>query len=61
MLSCGFLLGDLECGSVAPCGSAVALPQALVRQSSRPVLACIIGAFRPCIAPMISSEEIPSR
>ena len=26
MLSCGFLLGDLECGSVA-CGSAVALPQ----------------------------------
>ena len=30
-------------------------------QSSSPVLACIIGAFRPCIAPMISSEEIPSR
>ncbi|MGA8720863.1 MAG: hypothetical protein WB557_22860 [Solirubrobacteraceae bacterium] len=26
-----------------------------------PVLACIIGAFRLCTAPMISSEEIPCR
>ena len=40
----------------------MALPQkTLAGQSSRPVLACIIGAFRPWIAPMISSEEIPSR
>jgi hypothetical protein len=31
------------------------------RQSSSPVLACIIGAFRPWMGPMISSEEIPSR
>lgn len=29
------------------------------RQSSSWVLACIIGAFRRCTAPMISSEEIP--
>ena len=30
-------------------------------QSSSPVLACIIGALRPWMAPMISSDEIPSR
>jgi hypothetical protein len=30
-------------------------------QSSSAVLACIIGAFRPWMAPMISSEEIPSK
>ena len=30
-------------------------------QNSSPVLACIIGALRPCMAPMISSDEIPSR
>ena len=31
------------------------------RQSSSPVPACIMGALRLCAAPMISSEEIPSR
>ena len=30
-------------------------------QSSSLVLACIIGALRPWMAPMISSDEIPSR
>ena len=44
-----------------PAGAPWRSRRSLARQSSRPVLACIIGAFRPCIAPMISSEEIPSR
>jgi hypothetical protein len=56
----GFCLAILN-GVASPAGAPWRSRRRLAGQSSRPVLACIIGALRPWIAPMISSEEIPSR
>ena len=40
---------------------ALNLTESAAKHIAPPALACIVGARRRCTAPMISSEEIPSR
>lgn len=55
------LLGDSRWSSLVRAEAPRRSRGIRVRQSSRPVLACITGALRPCTASMISSVEMPSR